>query len=223
MKARLTSTAAVLMALGAAWLAPPASLALSTRQLNMADMVRQSAEIVAGTVTGVGQGFDERGLPYTEVTLAVAETIRGSAGATLVFRQFGLQTPIAAAEGRKYLGVVAGMPRYATGEQVVLFLTQPSPIGFRTTIGLEQGRFKLRGGNFENGVDNAGLFRNVDFSKGSLSPKERQMVATQQGAVGADSFLALLRRSVQERWWTTLAIRPLKPGTRIVGATGGGQ
>ena len=221
MRDRIHPAAAVLIALGAAWLATPPSLALSTKQLNVENMVRQSAAIVAGTVSKVEQGVDPRGLPYTQVELKVAETIRGTASPTLSFRQFGLQTPLPASEGRKFLGVVAGMPRYAPGDQVVLFLSQPSTIGFRTTVGLEQGRFKLRGGNFENGVDNAGLFRNVDFSKRTLSAKEKQMVATQQGAVGADTFLALVRRSVQENWWSSRTIGVSKPGTKIV--AGGGS
>jgi hypothetical protein len=42
---------------------------LSTKPINVADMIRLSDQIVTGTVTKVDQGTDERGLPYTEILL----------------------------------------------------------------------------------------------------------------------------------------------------------
>jgi hypothetical protein len=222
MSFRPISVAAAVIAAGVAWLATPQAFAMNVKQLNVADMVKQSDQIVAGTVTAVEQGFDQRGLPYTEVQLKVAESIRGSASGTMTFRQFGLQKEMPAFDGRKFVGLVAGMPRYTQGEQVVLFLTRPSTIGFRTTIGLEQGRFTRRGGNFENGANNAGLFRDVDLSKVSLNTKEKFLVATQEGAVNAETFLGLVRRSVRERWWTAPVIKPVKPGAKIVGTVNGG-
>lgn len=220
MRFRTHPIAGALLALGAAWLVAPPSLALSTKPINVADMVRLSDEIVAGTVTAVDQGIDERGLPYTQVQLKVAEWIRGSASGTLTFRQLGLQTAQPAGGGRKLLGLAAGMPRYGAGEQVVVFLSRTSTIGFRTTIGLEQGRFTLRGGNLENGANNAGLFRNVNLSKVSLNAKEKFLVATQQGAVNADTFLSFVRRSVRENWWGARTIVPYKPGGRIDASNG---
>lgn len=211
MKPNPIRTAAALLALGAAWLAAPPSLALNTKQVNLADMVRKSDQIVAGTVTAVNEGTDQRGLPYTEIQLKVAESIRGTAGPTLTFRQFGLQTAQPAAGGRKFLGLVAGMPRYAKGEQVVLFLSRTSAIGFRSTIGLTQGRFVLSGGNFENGANNAGLFQGVDLSKARLDAKERFLVTTQQGAVNADTFVGFVRRAVNENWWGVPST-PAPPG-----------
>ncbi|MBZ5639746.1 MAG: hypothetical protein LAO51_13450 [Acidobacteriia bacterium] len=211
MRQRRVPIAAALLALGGVWLASPPSQALNTKQLNLADMVRQSAEIVSGTVTAVDQGIDQRGLPYTQVQVKVAETIRGTAVPTLTFRQFGLQTAQPAADGRKFLGLVAGMPRYAKGDQVFLFLSQPSTIGLRTTVGLEQGRFALRGGNLYNGANNAGLFRGVDLAKARLNVNEKSMVATQQGAVHGDTFLGLVRRAVSEKWWDTPPEAPKPP------------
>jgi hypothetical protein len=198
------------LALGTAWLAAPPSLALSTKPINVADMIRLSDQIVTGTVTKVDQGTDERGLPYTEIQLKVAESVRGSAGGTLTFRQFGLQTPMPAANGRRFIGLVAGMPRYEKNEQVVLFLSRASSIGFRSTIGLEQGRFTLRGGNFENGANNAGLFQGVDFTGITLDAKESSLVATQQGAVSADTFMKVVRRAVHENWWAN-PVTPVDP------------
>ena len=220
MKRNTIPVIAAFLALGGAWLAAPPSLALSAKPVNVADMVRQADQIVSGTVAAVDQGFDQRGLPYTEVQVKVAESIRGIASATLTFRQFGLQTAMPAANGRKFLGLVAGMPRYAKGEQVVLFLSRASTIGFRSTVGLEQGRFVLRGGNLENGANNAGLFQNVDLSKVRLDAKEKFLVATQQGSLSADTFIEVVRRAVNENWFVVPTLptpmRPTKPGGKLL-------
>src|SRR6185436_17938742 len=98
-------------------------------------------------------------------------------------------------------GLVAGMPQYKAGDEVVLFLGKTSPIGFRATIGLGQGRFALRGGNVVNEVDNAGLFKDLDVRNRKLDEKERHLVTTTHGVLGADTFLSFLRRAVGEKWW----------------------
>jgi hypothetical protein len=213
---RRFTMAAALIALGCAWLITPPVRAMSLQPLNLADLVRQSNQIVRGTVAAVNAGVDGQ-LPYTEIKVNVAETIRGTAGKTLTFRQFGLQAPRPAADGRQYVGLVAGMPRYAAGDQVLLFLGPVSRIGYRTTVGLGQGHFSLRGGNLENDASNAGLFRNVNVGRAALSDKEQSMIATTQGAVGADAFLGLVRRAVSESWWnppTTPISKPIAPKQR---------
>jgi hypothetical protein len=217
--------AVALGALGAAWLVSPPSLAMNVKPVNLTDLVRQSDQIVTGTVTGVSQGTDEHGLPYTQVQVKVAESIRGGASGTLTFRQFGLQTAQPASNGRKLLGLVAGMPRYTKNDQVALFLTRTSTLGLRTTIGLDQGRFVLRGGNYENGANNSGLFKDVDFSKVTLNAKEKFLTTTQIGAVSADAFLGLVRRAVNENWWVPAAppktpIQPLPKKLRAGSASG---
>lgn len=211
--------AAALVALGAAWLAPRPAFALTSKTVNMTDLVRQADQIVAGTVTDVTQGVDERGLPYTEIQLRVVESLRGGANGTLTFRQFGFQNAQPSANGRKQLNLVAGMPRYAENEYVLLFLSRTSGLGMRTTVGLEQGRFALRGGGYENGANNAGLFRNVDFSRITLNEKEQFLTTTQIGAVQADTFLGLVRRAVGEDWWAPAPPRgpranPINPSPR---------
>jgi hypothetical protein len=228
MRFRRATVAAALLALGGVWLAAPPSLALNTKRFNVADMVRYSEQIVSGTVTAVDQGVDRSGLPYTQVQLKVAESIRGNAGETLTFRQFGLQTAQPAVDGRRFLGLVEGMPRYAKGDQVVLFLSRTSAIGFRTTVGLEQGRFALRGGNMQNGANNAGLFLGADLGKARLNDREKSMVATQQGPVNADTFLGFVRRAVSQKWWDgpktktpPNAPRPISATPARVGTEGG--
>jgi hypothetical protein len=174
--------------------------ALSVSPVNLAEMIRQSGQIIYGTVAAVSQGIDESGLPYTEVQVAVDETIRGAEAGTLTFRQFGLQRE-PASERPRFFRLDAGMPHYNEGEQVMLFLTPTSAIGFRTTVGLDQGRFVLGLGTLKNGANNAGLFQNVDLTKVRLDAIELLLVSSRQGELDADTFVAFVRRAVRENWW----------------------
>src|SRR5262249_47478739 len=158
-----TSITAAILALGGAWLGAPAH-ASSSVPMTLPDLVRESPQIVVGTVSSVTDHADAGKVPFTEIQVQVSETIRGESAATLTFRQFGLQSPQPAADGRRYVGIVAGLPRYKAGEPVVLFLGPVSRIGLRTTTGLGQGRFVRRGDTLVNETNNAGLFQGVSFS-----------------------------------------------------------
>src|SRR5262249_53691315 len=209
MRRRIITSAA--LALCTAGLQAPLCRAMSLQPLNVTDLVRQSTTIVRGTVTEVREGVGSNRLPYTAVEVKVAESVKGSAGGTLTFRQFGLQSPRPTENGHRYVGLIAGMPRYAAGDDVLLFLGPESSLGYRTTIGLGQGHFALRGGNFENDANNAGLFRNVSYGNHTLSDREKPMPAVQQGAVAAGTFVALVRRAVNGNWWATPAPRTPHP------------
>ena len=209
-KIQPTTLAVTLAALSGAWLWAPSAYALNTKPMNLSDLVRESTQIVVGTVSSVGQGIGANQLPYTDVQVNVSESILGPSGRTLTFRQFGLQDTLPASNGRRYVGLVSGMPHYKVGDAVVLFLGRTSSIGYRTTIGLGQGRFALRAGNLINDVNNAGLFKDLNLSGKSLSDKEQHLVTTTAGAIGKDNFLAFVRRAVAESWWTD-PIRRTRP------------
>ena len=214
MTIRRISLATALLALGGAWLMGPPSLAMSQQPLTLADLVRESTQIIRGEVTAVNEGVDHRLLPYTEVQVKVFETIRGVDESTLTFRQFGLQTPRPSSNGRRFVGSVPGIPRYAQGDKVLLFLGPVSMIGYRTTVGLGQGRFALRGGTYQNDVNNAGLFKDLTYGKRALNDSEKSMLAVRQGVVGADTFVSFVRRAVSGQWWDApKAKRPIPPGT----------
>jgi hypothetical protein len=207
---RRTRISAVLLTLGGAWLWAPPGHALNTKPMNLSDLVRESKQIVVGTVSAVNQGVGGNHLPYTDIVVKISESILGPSDATLTIRQFGLQSPLPAVDGRRFTGVVAGMPHYKAGEPVVLFLGQTSSIGYRTTIGLGQGKFALRGGNLENEVNNVGLFQNLNLgATPRLNDKEKHLVTTTEGVVGADTFIGFVRRAVNEKWWSA-PTRPTK-------------
>jgi hypothetical protein len=75
--------------------------------------------------------------------------------------------------------------------------------GLRTTVGLFQGKFDLRGGGYVNENRNRGLFDGVRFEDGLLTADERKVVATGAAPFDAEAFESLVRRSVRERWIET--------------------
>jgi hypothetical protein len=167
---------------------------------NLVQLMAHSTSIVIGTVTDKTDGF-HRGLPYTEVTLDVAQDIKGQHGSTYTFRQFGLIAPRSMGDGRVNLMVTpAGWPIFAKGEQVMLFLHAPaSETGFQTTAGLDQGKFSIRGSQVANGLGNQALFAGVTINA-ALGKDLRDLVNQAGGAYEAESFFTLVRRAVQENW-----------------------
>jgi hypothetical protein len=193
---------------GAALLATAALMALSlnvahaksVKKQNFAELLAHTDSIVIGTVTGKTDGF-QQGLPYTEVTIEVAQSVKGDHGATYNFRQFGLIEPKRTGDGRVNLMVTpAGWPTYAKGESVMLFLHAPaSQTGFQTTAGLTQGKFSVHAGRVANDLDNDALFDGVRI-QAPLSTQLRDLVNQPGGSYEAEGFFALVRQAVEENW-----------------------
>jgi hypothetical protein len=176
--------------------------ALTLPNLNLVDLLREAQAIVIGTVTSVTDGIDNIGLPYTEVTLRVEETLRGTPSTTLTFRQIGLQAPRLTADGTKLmLPAPEGIPRYAAGEHVLLFLGAPASMtGLRSTVGLGYGKFLVGGGQAINDLGNGGVFQNVSLATGIASRNDNRILKTTLGAVNPDDFLTLVRKAIQNDW-----------------------
>lgn len=174
--------------------------AKTVKKQNFAQLLTHADSIVIGTVTGKTDGF-QKGLPYTEIILEVAQNIKGDHGRKFTFRQFGLIAPKSTGDGRVNLMVTpTGWPTYAEGEQVMLFLHQPaSQTGFQTTAGLTQGKFSIRGGEIANDLGNDDLFDGVTI-QARLSKDQQDLVRQTGGAYQAQTFLALVRQAVEENW-----------------------
>jgi hypothetical protein len=194
-----------LLSIACVALAGTRAMAVSLVQKNVVDLLRESDAIVVGTIGSVTDGVDPRGLAYTEVALHVSESIRGDLPENYTFRQYGLIKPRLTEDGKRMrLPAPEGFPRYATGEQVLLFFYPPARrTGLRTTAGLLQGKFVIGPGRIENGTGNAGLFRNVQIAPGLAEDNDRRLLATVSGAVHPDAFLSFVRRAVQGRWVET--------------------
>jgi hypothetical protein len=178
------------------------AVAMSISSSNFVDLLQESNAIVVGKVDKVTDGIDERGLPYTEITLNISETIRGELAGTYTFRQFGLMNPRLTADGsRKMMPAPPGFPKYSQGEDLVLFLRPAAAwTGFRMPAGVTQGKFTVGAGRVENGMGNAGLFRGVNVDKRLVTERDKRLLTTAAGPFNPDAFLSFVRRAVEERW-----------------------
>jgi hypothetical protein len=201
---RRRDVSAALAILGSALLAGSA-WAGSLADTNLVNLLRDSNEIVTGQVSSMTDGIDEQGLPYTEITMEVAETIRGDVSGTYTFRQFGLMQPRLSADGTKMMMPAPEIfPKFKEGEEVVLFFYPTAAwTGFRTTTGLGQGKFELGPGRVENEMGNQGVFTNVTLQDGLATENINRMLETEIGAVNPETFLSFVRRAVEQRWIET--------------------
>lgn len=173
------------------------------RASNIVDLVGQSELILRGTVSKLSDGIDERGIPYTEVTLHVSDAIRGGkVGSDYTFRQFGLLKPRSLGNGLANITVTpAGWATYRQGEETILFLYKHARwTGLQTTVALGQGQFKVSMAGAKNHVDNAGLFEHMQVDDHLLSDSDRRVMNTGVGPVNAKAFVALVRKMVADRW-----------------------
>ena len=168
---------------------------------NIVDLINDSEVIFRGAVKKVSDGI-ENGVPYTEVTIQVAEQIRGDVGKEYTFRQFGLIRPRKMDNGRTNLMVTPeGWAKYKQDEDVVLFLHKKAAItGLRTTAGLGQGKLNVKGGNVESELGNIGLFESVSADQSLLNDRDQRLLATRKGAVNSESFMSFVRRAVSGNW-----------------------
>jgi len=174
--------------------------AKNVKKQNLVELLAHTDSILVGTISEVSDGF-QNGLPYTEVTLDIGQSIKGAKEQNYTFRQFGLLKPRAMGDGRVNLMVTpAGWPVYTKGEQVMLFLHKPaSETGFQTTAGLMQGKFIIRGDQIANGIGNDSLFNGVKFN-GPLSQNQKDLVTQAGGAFATEDFLSLVRTAVAQKW-----------------------
>ncbi len=182
----------------------PASAA-SVEKANLLDLIQHADTIVAGRVESVADGFDGNGIPYTEVTLKVAEKIRGkNHEETFTFRQFGLLKPRTLPSGKTFLATVPdGWSRFSEGEDVTLFLYAPAKAtGLQTTVGLKQGKLAVVNGKIKRNEHNAALFENLSFAPGLLDKNEKTLINKGKAKkdLEVDEFLTLVRRAVDEDW-----------------------
>jgi len=185
--------------------ATAANATTSRREVNVVDLVANSELILRGTVTNVTDGIDSRGIPFTEVTLHVADAIRGQVSGDYTFRQFGLLKPRDMGNGKTNLMVTpAGWATYTKGEEAILFLNKKAAwTGLQTTVGLGQGKFKVSMAGAVNQSNNAGLFQHVTVDPTLLGTKEQRALLTLQGPVNVNAFVSLVKQAVNGQWIET--------------------
>ena len=176
------------------------------QKLNLVSLIRESNSIVIATVQNVTDGIEENGFPYTEITVGIEEKLRGEfPESTYTIRQIGLLNPRMTEDGtRMMLAAPEGMPKYAVGERILLFLNPKASVtGFQMPIGIGTGKFTLTVGQAENAYANEGVFSNISLAPGLATDNDRRIFDTPVGAVNSDDLLSLVRRSVQNHWVET--------------------
>jgi hypothetical protein len=176
--------------------------AASVVKQNLADLITQSELILLGTVERVSDGFTKQGIPYTEITMNVTESLKGDKTPVYRFRQFGLMESRASSTGQDYLGMSPqGSPRWFAGESVLVFLHQPARhTGLQATVGMGEGKLEEVGGRFERNGGIQSLFQNLVVEVSDLTPDQIDMLRGDAQVVESSSLLALLRRAVDENW-----------------------
>lgn len=194
----LTALAAAIMLL-----AVPAAQAMKLKNQNLTQLISESQSIIFGTVTSVTDGIDAKGVPYTEVTIAVGSTAKGKVAeeSDYTFRQFGLLKPRTMPNGHKLVALTPeGFATWKEGETVAAFMYKPaSRTGLQTTAGMAQGKLSLKNGTLTNQFNNLGMFDGVEINTSLLTPEQQNML-TSPGAVDAAAFMDLVGRAVAEQW-----------------------
>jgi hypothetical protein len=175
---------------------------IQMRDTNIVELVGKSELILRGTVKSVTDGVDASGFPYTEVTVHVAEAIRGEVGSEYTFRQFGLLKPRSMGNGLVNLMVTpSGWTTYQKGEDAILFLNKHAKYtGLQTTVGLGRGKFRISMAGASNNANNSGLFEHVKVEPNLLASSDRKMMISKEGAVDTKAFVSLVRKAVKDRW-----------------------
>ena len=183
----------------------------TVEKMNVARLIEYSELILVGQVVGMTDGFDGNNLPYTDITLRVAEMIKGAAGGSYTFRQFGLMAPRDMGDGRTYVGVSPdGFPRFELGEQVIVFLHARTSLGFQSSAGLLQGKFIIESSRVFNAINNAGLFENINVDPELLTDAEQKMIGTANGKCPDETFRGFVRKAINQDILNPTAPRPDK-------------
>jgi hypothetical protein len=105
--------------------------------LNFDELSRASNTVVAGEVVNITADRDANGYIYSTVTIRVSEAVPQTlVGADYVFRMVG-----GTLNGQSTY--IQGMPKFAVGDGLILFLNESTDGAMGPTVGLWQGVFHL--------------------------------------------------------------------------------
>jgi len=138
MVGRLANALAAVMLLAAGLWGSSAEATVMV-ELTLEDMARDAVAIVHGRVVSSSGHLairDGSAEPYTVTTLEAIEWIKGPGGESVTLREIGGELP-----GNRGGMAIDGVPNYAVGEEVVVFLEDDPRAGFYRTYGMVQGKF----------------------------------------------------------------------------------
>lgn len=106
-------------------------------RMDLDEVFMRSEMVLEGSVATGKSGETAQGEIYTDWTINVDRTYWGDHEETRVVRLPGGVL----ADGRGMM--IPGMPRLVMGEEIVLFLSEPSADGLRMPVGLSQGKYRI--------------------------------------------------------------------------------
>ena len=162
----------------------------AVRDLNLDDLCRSAGKIFWGRCTGVEtQGSD---LVYA---FKAHRVLKGSSGDTVTLRM------------NRMASMYARAPRFAAGQEVLLFLPPESRLGYSAPVGFGQGVFNVAsqsGGEktVANERSNSRLFKGMNLDllcQGSKFPGVRQCAIAGAGPLRHQEFMELIQNIVEKR------------------------
>ena len=145
--------------------------------LDFTTLAKLSEKVVVAHVTSVrtvGQRTPRQ--IETLIELEIKECLRGDCPPTIQLRQLGGQFTF---DDGVYTQKISGLPQYAVGEKVVLFLERTDTARLVVT-GLAQGKFSVLGDGEDAAIVRSLEGLNLVAPKGRFKPKVREHVAVPQ-------------------------------------------
>ena len=183
-------------------LLPKAPQATRALQVNLAQLAERADKIFVGRCLSSESKVDPRIKKVVTVSaFAVEEKLKGRLEDEITIKQYGGTTP-------SLSNRIAGIPEYAPGERVILFLYEESRYGLTSPVGLAQGKFVFVQDKHHpsktmviNGLNNKGLFKGMEKSRLMLDHRLGQtqkralarVIDQPHGSVNFSDFLALLQ------------------------------
>jgi hypothetical protein len=164
--------------------------AAAVRELNLEGLCRSAGTILWGVCTGVET--QDEALVYT---FAAHRMLKGGSADTVTLRM------------HKAASMYARAPRFAEGQEVLLFLYPESDLGYSSPVGFGQGVFRIAAaGSGEktaiNERDNCRLFKGMNMEKlcpGATFPGIRQCSLTGGGALRHQELMELIQKLITEK------------------------
>ena len=161
--------------------------ATSVQKFSLQELTKKSSAIVMAKVEDSYSRWENKEI-YTYYTLHVLESVKGLKGqTTLTIRQLGGRVD-------NIESIVPGMPKFNTGEEVVVFLTQKDAAGYPWVMGLQQGKYSITldaKGNKTVRNELGGLTRLLPSGKADNGP-------TVSGALPLGAFLDRIKTDLNE-------------------------
>jgi len=128
------SARAACLGLCSLWLSVSVTTASQVRSVNLEQMTARAATIFSGRCIAVRTEADPAlGHDVIVARFKVRRAVKGASGPIVTVRMLTGDDA----------GGFADLPRFQTGEEVVLFLYGESALGLRSPVGLGQGRFRV--------------------------------------------------------------------------------